>query len=111
MAVRRIFVVWNHPLFRESVRRLLDRPGIEWVGAGSDRARAHAEIAELQPDTVLIEEPEGDVPSEAIGILEAGSRDLRVIRLSLANNELTVYDRKQRKMVAPEDLLNMIERG
>jgi len=76
-----------------------------------DRARAHAEIAELQPDTVLIEEPEGDVPSEAIGILEAGSRDLRVIRLSLANNELTVYDRKQRKMVAPEDLLNMIERG
>ena len=111
MAVRRIFVVWDHPLFHESVRRLLDRPGIEWVGAASDRERAHSQIAQLQPDTVLIEEPEGDAASEAISILGAGSSDLRVIRLSLADNELTVYDRKQRRIVEPEDLLTMIERG
>jgi hypothetical protein len=29
----------------------------------------------------------------------------------LADNELTVYDRKQRRIVEPEDLLSMIERG
>ena len=111
MAVQRVFVVWNHPLFLESVRRLLERPGIAWVGAASDHAQARLRIAELQPDTVLIEEPEGDAPSEAIGILEAGSTDLRVIRLSLANNELTAYDRTRRRIVEPGDLLRMIERG
>ncbi len=74
-------------------------------------AAADGQADVIEPDTVLIEEPEGDAASEAISILGEGSSDLRVIRLSLADNELTVYDRKQRRIVEPEDLLSMIERG
>jgi hypothetical protein len=32
MAVRRVFVIWANPIFRESVRLLLRHPDVEWVG-------------------------------------------------------------------------------
>jgi len=109
MATRRVFVIWTHPLFYESVRLLLQHPDVEWTGATSDRVAAQAQIVSLRPDTILIEEEEGsNAPAETLEILEASSADMRVIRLSLADNELRVYHREQRTVGQTEDLLHLI---
>ena len=110
MARHRVFVVWTHPLFQEAVHRLLSHPDIDWVGTTSDHAAARDQIVDLCPDTILIEEEEGgSVPAEILEILEGGSSDVRVIRLSLADNELRVYHRTQRTVKQAEDLLHLIQ--
>ncbi len=112
MAVRRVFVIWTYPLFHELVRLLLSHPDVEWEGATSDHAAVHAQIASLRPDTILIEEEEeGGVSAEVLDILEASASDVRVMRLSLADNELSVYHREQRKLVRAEDLLSLVRTG
>ena len=109
MTTRRVFVIWTHPLFHESVRRILSHPEIEWLGATTDHATAHDQIVSLQPDTILVEEEEGGGPlAGVLELLEAGSHDVRVIRLSLAGNELSVYHCEHRTMEQAEDLLRLI---
>jgi len=110
MATRRVFVIWTHPLFHESVRLLLQHPDVEWAGATSDRVVAQAQIMSLRPDTILIEEEEGsDASAEALEILAASSADMRVVRLSLADNELKIYHREQRTVGRAEDLLHLVQ--
>jgi hypothetical protein len=112
MAVRRVFVIWMRPLFRDLVCLLLSHPDVEWVGATSDQAVACAQIASLRPDTILIEEGEkGGVCAEVLEILEASASDVRVKQLSRANNEVSVYHREQRTLVRGEDLLSLVRTG
>ena len=111
MTARRVFVIWTHPLFHESISLLLKHPDVEWVGATSDHAAALEQITSLQPDTILIEEEHGDVAAEALKILEASAAAVRIIRLSLADNELSVYHREQRTVGQAEDLLRLIQSG
>jgi len=109
MAIRRVFAIWAHPLFGESVRFLLQHPDVEWLGATSNRGDARAQIMSLCPDTILIEELEGSrAGEEAIRLLESISSDVRIIRLSLYDNELTIYQREQRTVGQAEDLLKLI---
>jgi DNA-binding NarL/FixJ family response regulator len=107
MAGQRVFVIWTHSLFHEAVRQLLRHPLIELVGATSDHATAQVEIAESKPDTVIIETPEGNElsSSETMTILREGPR---VIRMSLSDNELSVYHRKHQTVADPGDLLRLI---
>ncbi len=108
MAARRVFVIWTHPIFHESVRLLLNHPDVEWVGATSDYAAAKDEVLDLQPDTILVEEIAGNIPVEVLEIMEASSQNVRVIGLSLADNELSVYYHEQRTVGQAEDLLRLI---
>jgi chemotaxis response regulator CheB len=110
MATRRVFVIWIHPLFHESVRLLLTHPDIEWLGATSDHSTALTQIEKLCPDTILLEEEEGsNASAEALEILEASSTNMRVIRLNLADNELKIYRREDRTVAQAEDLLHLIQ--
>lgn len=106
MALKRVFVIWTHPLFYESIRLLLDNE-VEIVGSTSDHAEGNQEIAELNPDVVIIEAQEGmkDLESETIAILQKGPK---VIHLSLEDNELNVYLRQHKTMDKPTDLMQMI---
>ena len=109
MALHRVFVIWSHPLFHESVRLLLRHPDIEWVGATSDHAAAHDQIVRYNADTIVIETEEStDAPAETLDILEASSADMRVIRLGLIDNQLTMYHRERRTVGQAEDLLKLI---
>jgi DNA-binding NarL/FixJ family response regulator len=109
MTIRRVFAIWAHPLFGEAVRLLLQHPDVEWLGATSNLGDAQAQIVSLRPDTILIEELEGShAGEEAIRLLENISSDVRIIRLSLYDNELTIYQRKRRTLGQAEDLLKLI---
>jgi DNA-binding NarL/FixJ family response regulator len=109
MAIRRVYLVWISPLFHESVRLLLNHPQIELVGSGSEFERAQGEIRSLQPDMIIVEEGDDKLaPAELLRILEASPGEKHVARLSLQDNELTVYHRHQRTVAQVEDLLNLI---
>ena len=110
--IQRIFIVWAHPIFRETVSRLLDHPAVEIVGLSADRQTAVAEIEALKPDTIIIEETEDTAHThgEAARIMEACSWELRVIRLSLQDNELWLYQQQRRSISNIEEFLRVIQK-
>lgn len=108
MRVRRVFVVSKHPIFRQSVRLLLDHPDVEWVGASPDCTAARSEIIDLQPNTILVEETEGKIPTDALEILEASTWEVRVVSVSLDDNSLSVFHREQKTVGQANDLLDLV---
>lgn len=109
MRVHRVFVIWTHSLFHESVRLLLNRPAIEWVGATSDYTAAKDAILSLRPDTILIETAGDQAPAEVEEVLKKTSWAVRIISLNLDNNKSIVYQRERRTIKQPEDLLHLIQ--
>lgn len=107
MQTRRVYVIWAHPLFLESVRLLLKQAQVEIVGATSDHEDAQAQIETLTPDVVIIEQADGEMQSslETISILRAGAR---VVRLSMDDNEISLYSRERRTAMQADDLANLI---
>jgi hypothetical protein len=108
MSTRSVYVIWTHPLFHESVRLLLKHPSIIWLGATKDRSTAREEIARLHPNTILFEKTGGGIPADLVEVLEAENWDMRIIGLSLDDNELSLYHRKQTMVVRPDDLLRFV---
>lgn len=108
MAARRVFVIWTHSIFYESVRLLLNHPEVELAGASSDYVAAKDEILSLQPDTILIEEVSNGARTEVMEILETSPWSVRIMGLSLADNKLSVYHREQRTVGQAGDLLRLV---
>ena len=108
MSVRRVFIFWTHPLFHEAVRMLLKHPEIVWVGASSQYTVDKDQIASSSPDTILVEEIEDTVPADIMKFLETSHDSLRVIGLSLENNQMHTYHRVERTVGKAEDLLQWI---
>ena len=107
--VQRVFVIWTHSLFQESVRLILNHPSVEWLGSSSDYAAARDQIISLRPNAILVEEGEGSVHALALAVLEACSWDVRVIGLSLTDNKLSMYHHEHRIVRQAEDLLHLIQ--
>ncbi len=108
MAIRRVFVIWENPLFHESARLLLKHPDIIIVGAAHHFTTAHEEIMRLQPDTILFEKTRTGIPVDAMEIQEEITWDMRIIGLSLDNNEMSLYHRKHQLVVEAGDLLQFV---
>lgn len=101
-------MVWAHPLFFESVRLLLRHPEVELVGQNSDYTAAREDIVRLKPDTILVERSGSSIPAGAMDILNASSWSIRVIGLSLDDNDLSVYHREKQTVGQADDLLRLI---
>jgi len=108
MALRRVFVIWTNPLFHESARLLLNHPDILWIGAATDFTAAQDAIMRLQPDTILFEKTEAGIPVNILNILEVETWDVRIIGLSLDNNEMSLYHREHQTVVKAGDLLQLV---
>lgn len=108
MSHRRVYVIWTHPLFRESVHLLLSHPDVIWVGSATDLSTAYEEIMRFHPDTVLFENVGGSIPTEVMKILEVETWDIRIIELSLDHNELSLYSREHQTVVKADDLLRFV---
>lgn len=108
MAVRRVFVIWTNPLFHESARLLLKHPDIIWVGASANINTARADVDRLNADTILFEKTQAHIPKELVDILEAEAQEIRIIGLSLDNNEMSLYRREHQMVVKPGDLLQFV---
>src|SRR5574341_880732 len=111
MMSRRVFIIWVHPLFYDTIRLLIVHPEVEVVGAGSVYTEALAEIEKLQPDTVIVEETEEnkrEAALETLRLLETSSWCSRIVRISLQDNDLWIYQREQRTISNKNDLLQII---
>jgi len=109
MATRQVYVIWAQPLFHDTLRKLLNHTDIDWVGAASDFAIAVEEISSLKPNTILVEEREGEtISSTFMKILEKVHRDLRVVGVSFNDNLLNIYQHEHQTVGQPEDLIRMI---
>jgi chemotaxis response regulator CheB len=106
----KVYVIWSNPLFQEVIRLLLSGSLLNVVGNSSDRDRAKREISEILPDVVIIESTEAhqDSGEETITYLQSGSR---VIRLSLADNDLSIYRRERKTIRTIEDLISVMMNG
>lgn len=109
MATHQVYVIWTHPLVRDSLRQLLDHTNITWVGAASDFAVAVEEISRIHPDTILIEGVEGEMTITAfMKIVEIFQWNLRVVGVSLDDNQLNIYQHEHLTVGRPEDLVRLI---
>jgi len=112
MNSHRIFVIWITPLFFESLRLLLRNPDIQWIGSAHNSEKEFNLIQRLNPDTILFEEEEnGQIPTNLIDLMEGSTRDMRIFRISLADNDLKIYYREKRTVMQADDLLNLIREG
>lgn len=107
MQKKRVFVIWSHPLFLESIRLLLEQSEVELVGSTSDHEAARTQIETQTPDVVIIEQTDGEEAAslETISILRSGAR---VVRLSMDNNEISLYSREHTTAVQASDLAGLI---
>jgi DNA-binding NarL/FixJ family response regulator len=110
MSARRVFVIWMHPLFHESVRMLLDHPQVKWVGSTSDFQSAPVQILELRPDTILIEEDPLDSSKnfELAELMKATNWELRVFSLNLDDNHLKIVHYEHGLVHQAGDLLHLV---
>ena len=108
MTVRRVFVIWTNPLFHESVLMLLKHPEIIWVGATADVMTTYEEIMRLHPDTILFEKTGAGIPVGVMEILKVETLDLRIIGMSLYNNEMSLLHREHQAVLEAGDLLRFV---
>jgi DNA-binding NarL/FixJ family response regulator len=102
----RIFVISGHLMFSQGLESLLRKEaGLDIVGQETDFSRAITRIEELQPDVVILDSD--DAAPKVASILGASS-GVKVIRLSLQDNNLYVYQARQRITKSVVDLLEVI---
>ena len=108
MTSRRVLVIWVNPLFRDSVLMLLRHPDVEYVGVINSSEVVPEEISSMEPDTILVEEAEGQVSEEVMDVFEGPDFRGRLVSFSMGNNRLRVYHREEWAAAQAEDLLHLI---
>ena len=79
-----ILVVDDHEMFRDGIRRLLERNGFNVIGEAGDGREAMAAVSELSPDLVVMDISMPNVDGiTATRDIVASSPDTRVIALSI----------------------------
>jgi DNA-binding NarL/FixJ family response regulator len=79
-----ILVVDDHEMFRDGIRRLLERNGFNVIGEAADGREAMTAVRELSPDLVVMDISMPNVDGiEATGEIMASSPDTKVIALSI----------------------------
>jgi hypothetical protein len=77
----------------------------------TDPETALAQVRALNPDIVLVEGDGGNAEAalmSALAPLVYEKQNLRIIRLSLADEELCIYHQEQRRLVNTQDLVAAI---
>jgi len=107
VAKHSVYIIWNNPLFHEAIRLLLNHPDIKITGTTTDHDDAQSQIDRLTPDIVIMEtsgEGEGS-NGETFSILRSGPK---VVRMGLADNALSLYQRREKIIDHPDELLTFI---
>lgn len=103
----RVFVLWKHPLFNETVRMLLHHPDIELSGAAMNTADYRERLDAHRPQILVLERTSHSDPPDQnpLGLLD---EDVRVIWLSLDDNILSEFTRHNHTVQHRDDLLGLV---
>ena len=89
----RVLLVDDHRLFREGLKGLLVRRGVEVIGEAKDGEQAIAKTRELRPDVVQIDlQMPGINGLEATRLLKAELPDLPVVILTASEDEADLFE-------------------
>jgi DNA-binding NarL/FixJ family response regulator len=90
----RVLIVDDHPLYRDGIRERLESSdgSITVVGEASDGAQAHAKVAALHPDVVLMDISMPEVNGiDATRLIHADFPEVAVIILSVYDDDQYVH--------------------
>lgn len=108
---QQVFIVWDNPLFFDSIRLLLEQLKVEVVGDSSVYTDALGAIEKIHPEVVIVEETTKNKTEGALKImqlLEDCAWCPYVVRMGLQDNEMWVYHRQRWTVNNKEDLLEII---
>jgi DNA-binding NarL/FixJ family response regulator len=108
MAVRRVFILWTHSLFHETVRALLNDPQVELLGSSQDYSKVQVQISEQPPDILVVEEEDYTNFIKIIDLLKNQRENIRVVGLNLLDNEMSVFEFHQKTVCKADDLLQWV---
>jgi chemotaxis response regulator CheB len=105
----RVYLIFRNQLFGDAIGAVLGtHPEIELVGATDNPDRVAAEVADLAPDVILLEEADdGPVISNVHRILSS-PMPCRLITLRLDENGMHVWSQTWRQTVSPQDLVEAV---
>ena len=104
----RVYVLWEHPIFYDTARVILQHPKVEWSGGSSDMEQAKKAIFAHQPDIILVEQDQRFNPKDIIQLLQNKFVEVRVISLSLNDNQVQIISHQQKTIVHEHDLLRLV---
>jgi chemotaxis response regulator CheB len=87
---------------------ILNHSDITCVGTASDDRTAQNEILKLKPDIILFEKDEDTKTDEAMAILGSSSWNIRIVLISLLDNQACLYQREEKTVVKINDLLSLV---
>lgn len=87
---------------------MLKHPDITWVGEVANFRAVSEEILKLKPDTILFERTETGIPDVVKEIMVVEANDVRMIGLSLDNNEISLFQREHQAVEEASDLLQIV---
>lgn len=107
----RVFVLSRNSLFGKGIETLLGQETeLEMVTTSEDLNTLEERIQECHPDVIIVncDDPKDELTS-AILCAVRERLDVRVIGLSLRDNNICVYRGEQKQIFQVEDLLHAIE--
>jgi DNA-binding NarL/FixJ family response regulator len=76
---RSVLIVDDHPVFRQSARRMLEADGYEVVGEAGDGASGIAAVQALKPDVVLLDVQLPDIDGFDVAARLTASDDAPIV--------------------------------
>lgn len=109
MCAERVLILSDQPLFAQGVRALIQASAVaNVIGVEPCDENVAAIVHTLHPDLIILEDAQDPSPALVMALLDA-LPDVRLIRLSLDRNVMSVYEGRQLVANGAQDLVRVLE--
>jgi DNA-binding NarL/FixJ family response regulator len=106
-APARIYLIYSHPLLRDSVQAILHQAGLSLAGEALGAVGLET-LAAIRPDIIIVEDGEDEVTEQILmHLTELGSP--RLLTISLKDNKFYIYHREERLLTQTADLVAALQ--
>lgn len=107
--VSRVYLIFRNQLFSDAVGAVLRvHPEIELVGATDNPDQVAADVTDLAPDVILLEEADDGPAIGNVHSILSSPMPCRLITLRLDENGMHVWSQTWRQTVSPQDLVEAV---
>lgn len=105
MFVPRVILIWEHAFLRDTIQALLEQAGLKLTAVLEFPTSIEA-IQTYAPSHILVATNNAEHQEFITSLLEQD--EITVIRLSLKNNRLQIFQRQDYVITRPSDLLALL---
>jgi chemotaxis response regulator CheB len=107
--VSRVYLIFRNQLFSDAIGAVLGtHPRIELVGETNNPNQVAADVADLAPDVILLEEADDGPAISNVHHILSSPLPCRLITLRLGENGMHVWSQTWRQTVSPRDLVEAV---